>query len=179
MKIYTKTGDQGETGLFGGPRVAKDDIRVAAYGTVDELSSAIGVVQSQVSDEPTSKLLQFAQGDLFVIGAELATPNVENRTTSLSTGSIERLEDAIDRMESSLLPLKSFILPGGSTAAASAHMARSICRRAERCIVTLRREIELSEHVLPFLNRLSDTLFVVARYQNHLAGVRDIAWNPN
>jgi len=180
MKIYTKTGDQGETGLFGGPRVAKDDPRVAAYGTVDELSSTIGVAAAYVSDEPTTSLLQKVQSDLFIIGAELASPNEAKRNTDvISLASITFLEQAIDRMENALAPLANFILPGGCPPAAHLHFGRSVCRRTERHIVTLGRSVELSDQVLPYFNRLSDLLFVAARYQNHLTGTEDVPWMPD
>ena len=180
MKIYTKTGDQGETGLFAGPRVPKDDPRVAAYGTVDELSSAVGIAAAYAADEWTKVLLQKVQSDLFTIGAELATPDPSKRTADvISAASITRLENAIDRMEANLSPLQNFILPGGCPSASHVHLARSTCRRAERQIVTLARNIELSENVLAYFNRLSDMLFVLARYQNHLNGIIDTPWLPN
>ena len=180
MKIYTKTGDQGETGLFAGPRVPKDDPRVGAYGTVDELSSAVGIAAAYAADEWTRVLLQKVQSDLFTIGAELATPDPSKRNADVvSEASITRLENAIDRIEENLSPLQNFILPGGCPSASHVHLARSICRRAERQIVTLARNIELSENVLAYFNRLSDMLFVLARYQNHLNGVIDTPWLPN
>ena len=180
MKIYTKTGDQGETGLFAGPRVPKDDSRVAAYGTVDELSSAVGIAAAYASDDWTKVLLQNVQSDLFTIGAELATPDPSKRNAdAIPEASVTRLENAIDRMEENLSPLQNFILPGGCPSASHVHLARSTCRRAERQIVTLARNIELSENVLAYFNRLSDMLFVLARYQNHLNGVIDTPWLPN
>ncbi len=178
MKIYTKTGDDGETGLFGGPRVFKDDPRVDAYGTVDELSSAIGIAKSYASDVPTTELLHEIQNELFSVGAELATPEVAKRKSAVSASSVTRLEQSIDRMEEDLAPLEHFVLPGGCPAAAHVHLARAICRRAERRIVKLGRDAELTDNVLPFFNRLSDALFVLARYQNHLAGVDDTTWQP-
>jgi cob(I)alamin adenosyltransferase len=179
MKIYTKTGDLGETGLFAGPRVAKDDARVESYGTVDELSSAIGVADAYTNDAESKSLLQQIQDDLFTVGAELATPDARKRNVAvLGRETVRLLELAIDRMELHLRPLENFILPGGSPAAAHVHLARSICRRAERRIVSLNRNVELSENVIPYFNRLSDFLFVLARYQNQVAGIDDKVWQP-
>lgn len=179
MRIYTKTGDLGETGLFAGPRVPKDDARVETYGTVDELSSALGVADSHVSDSPTKIAIEQIQNDLFTVGAELATPAAKKgNVVLLGSDSVLQLEQEIDRMELSLPTLENFILPGGCVAASHIHLARSICRRAERRIVSLHRTNELSDQVIPYFNRLSDFLFVLARYQNQLAGIEDRAWIP-
>ncbi|MCA9213821.1 MAG: cob(I)yrinic acid a,c-diamide adenosyltransferase [Planctomycetales bacterium] len=177
MKIYTKTGDSGETGLFAGPRVRKDDPRVEAYGTVDELSSAIGVAESHMLDGDSKQLLCSIQSDLFSIGSELATPTRDKLSMApISVDRVVALEVAIDKMEESLPPLKTFILPGGSSAAAHVHLARAVCRRAERLIVGLARDAQISDQILPYFNRLSDCLFVMARFQNQLAGTADVEW---
>jgi cob(I)alamin adenosyltransferase len=179
MKIYTRTGDKGSTGLFGGPRVSKDDERIEAYGTVDELNAAIGVARvSGVSSEIDEQLTQI-QHELFAIGAELATPDpVQHGTRVLGEPHIRRLEQWIDGHEASLAPLKTFILPAGTPAACSLHLARGICRRAERRVVTLCRHSEgaVSEDLGVYLNRLSDLLFVLSRAVNHQSGAEDVAW---
>lgn len=179
LKIYTKTGDDGTTGLFGGERVRKDSIRIEAYGTVDELNSAIGIACTAAPEE-LSELFRELQVSLFVLGADLATPLEQKVTYSIpriEKSDVERLERLIDEHESSLPPLKNFILPGGSECASHLHLARTICRRAERLLVTLRDEDTIGEHDLIFLNRLSDLLFVLARRANQLAGVDDVEWN--
>ncbi len=179
MKIYTRTGDAGETGLFGGARVGKDDLRVEAYGTVDELNSCLGVVRALcVSVETDQSLLQI-QSDLFTLGAELAcAPGKEQklRLTLLGEADILRLEGWIDRSEAVLEPLKNFVLPGGSSSAAELHRARTVCRRAERRTLTASRSSPVRPEVVIYLNRLSDLLFVLARHENHVAGLSDIPW---
>lgn len=180
LKIYTKTGDDGTTGLFGGERVRKDSARIEAYGTVDELNSAVGVARSEDAPQELSDLLREMQVGLFVLGADLATPLDQKITYNIpriERSDVERLERLIDEHESHLSPLKNFILPGGSECAAHLHMARTICRRAERLLVTLRDEDAIGEHDLIFLNRLSDLLFVLARRANKLAGVEDVEWD--
>lgn len=180
MKIYTKTGDSGETGLYRGGRVAKDALRIASYGTVDELSSQLGWVRTLNLDLESDSLLNRIQNDLFVIGADLATPEEavkpRDNIMRLAQDAESFLEQAIDRMEEVLEPQKSFILPGGTPSAAAIHVARTVCRRAERRVVTLARVETVSPQVLIYLNRLSDFLFVLARYENHLAGVADVPW---
>ena len=181
MKIYTKTGDKGETGLFGGARVFKDDARVRAYGDVDELNSVLGILRTQLVDrDDVDGLLAQIQSQLFDLGAELAT--APGRDTSamplLGAADVEALEHAIDTHEIGLPPLKNFILPGGSPAAATAHLARTVCRRAERGVVTLRRDSPVRDEPMWFLNRLSDLLFVLARSINHKAGITDVPWTP-
>lgn len=181
MKIYTKTGDDGTTGLFGGGRVNKDDPRVEAYGTVDELNSVIGLVQSASPPEELRSLLWNVQEDLFVVGAELATLSGKESKLPmrLVDGSdVHRLEEAIDRMEASLPALANFILPGGSPAGASLHHARTVCRRAERAALTASRRTEIRPELLVYLNRLSDFLFVAARRVNQLAQVPETPWAP-
>jgi cob(I)alamin adenosyltransferase len=182
LKIYTKTGDNGETGLFGGPRVPKDDIRIEAYGTVDELNAFLGAARIEPLPAEVDAVLVRVQNCLFTIGAELATPNpVRQATSPIGDPAIEELERAIDQMEQSLPPLKEFILPGGGPAAAALHIARSVCRRAERRVVTLWRSpgATVSEAAVRYLNRLSDYLFVAARYCNHTAGLADVPWRKD
>jgi cob(I)alamin adenosyltransferase len=182
MKIYTKTGDSGETGLFAGPRVRKDDPRIEAYGTVDELNAVLGLARCQNLPQEIDSLTARIQHTLFDLGAELATPDPASRGTDLiSTAHIEALEAEIDKYDTGLPPLKTFILPGGVSGAALLHLARTVCRRAERHVVTLgQREKEgLSPHVLTYLNRLSDLLFVLARAVNHAAGHGDIQWQKS
>ncbi len=178
MKIYTKTGDKGETGLFGGERVPKDALRLDAYGTVDELNSVIGIVQAMLPLSKLTPMLTRIQNDLFIVGADLATPasktgmHIERVDLSQS----DALEGYIDALEAALTPLKTFILPGGTTAAAQLHCARTVCRRAERQIVHLSHTEPVGEALLVYVNRLSDFLFVAARYANHEAGGAEIPW---
>lgn len=169
MKIYTRTGDSGETSLFGGNRVPKSDLRIEAYGTVDELNSFIGVARASWQSSPLDADLARIQSDLFDLGARLAAPG-SDRFPGVAPSRIADLEGAIDRMEADLPPLKNFILPGGSVAAAHLHVARTVCRRAERLLV------ELGEDVA-YLNRLADYLFVAARASNRAQGVDDVPWN--
>jgi cob(I)alamin adenosyltransferase len=183
MKIYTKTGDDGQTGLFGGGRVAKDDARIEAYGTVDELNAAIGVARAARVPGDIDNVLAAVQNDLFVAGAELATPTealdkLDQRSNRLGEPHSARLEAAIDRFEEALTPLREFILPGGDPAGAALHLARTICRRAERRVVTFRRQNAeaVSDALIVYLNRLSDLLFVLARAASATAGVSDVAW---
>jgi cob(I)alamin adenosyltransferase len=176
-RIYTKTGDDGDTGLFGGRRVAKDDVRVETYGTVDELNATIGLALA-FGDMPE---LVTIQSLLFELGAELATPpeREKRRSMGVSEADVTWLERAIDTAEAQLPELKSFILPGGTQLAAALHVARNVCRRAERLCVRLRREDPLTSVLtVVFLNRLSDLLFVYARLANHQAGRGDVAWRP-
>ena len=180
MKIYTKQGDSGTTGLYGGVRVSKDDLRIQTYGTVDELNATLGIVLAQTSLDPGLKTrLSRIQSELFHLGAELATPRGGRLTSRLlDSTEISALEKEIDQMEASLPPLKSFILPGGTPESAHLHLTRTVCRRAEREMVTLHRQDPLRAEALTYLNRLSDYLFVCARYANLKAGVSDIPWNP-
>lgn len=182
MKIYTKTGDAGETGLWGGLRVPKDSARVAAYGTVDECNAALGVARAvlSVAAGPEGELaatLARVQDQLFVVGADLATPGEAANIPRVGPDEVGFLERTIDALEAELEPLKQFILPGGSLAAAHLHLARTICRRAERAVVGLARMEPVGEHVGVYLNRLSDCLFVLARAANARAGVADVPWN--
>ncbi len=182
-KIYTKTGDAGETGLGDGSRVAKDHPRVAAYGSVDELNAVIGLLLACGAglDANTVALLKDTQNDLFDVGADLCKPqtSAEKPGSSLRLQPLhaQRLEEAIDRYNAPLQPLKSFILPGGSLAAAWCHLGRTVCRRAERDVVTLAREETVNPHVIIYLNRLSDLLFVLARACNN-QGQDDVLWEP-
>ncbi|MDP9361952.1 MAG: cob(I)yrinic acid a,c-diamide adenosyltransferase [Acidobacteriota bacterium] len=175
MKIYTKTGDGGETSLFGGARVRKNDSRIEAYGTVDELNSFIGVARAAWPSSSFDGLFHTIQSDLFDIGAHLASPGT-SRFAGPDAARVEALEQAIDAMESELAPLKLFILPGGSLAAAQLHVARTVCRRAERLVVALRDDDDATKASITYLNRLSDFLFVAARYANHKHGVADVPW---
>lgn len=179
MKIYTKTGDRGDTGLFGGARVSKANPRVEAYGEVDELNSVLGLVLSEPFDEAISALLTSVQSRLFDLGAELATApdsKVSLGIPLLGEADVEALEQAIDRAESELAPLKTFVLPGGSRAAAYLHLARTVCRRAERRMVALASDESVRPEALRYVNRLSDALFVFARLANHRAAIADVPW---
>ncbi|MGA7613647.1 MAG: cob(I)yrinic acid a,c-diamide adenosyltransferase [Thermoanaerobaculia bacterium] len=176
MKIYTKGGDRGETSLIGGGRVSKSDPRIDAYGTVDELNSMIGVARASWDGAPLDGELQKIQSDLFDVGAHLAATASREKFPGPDEERIAALEESIDRMEAELEPLKNFILPGGSLTAAYLHLARTVCRRAERLVVALGEEAAVSPSTLVYLNRLSDLLFVAARYANRLAGVRDVLW---
>lgn len=177
MKIYTKTGDAGQTGLFGGLRVAKDALRVHAYGTADECNAAIGVARAAGGlDAELDAMLAQVQNQLFVVGADLATPEESPNIPRVGAEEIAQLEQWIDGLEATLEPLRQFILPGGTPAAAQLHMARTTCRRAERWAVSLLHEEPISPHVLSYLNRLSDFLFVAARAANARAGATDVPW---
>jgi cob(I)alamin adenosyltransferase len=182
MKIYTKTGDAGDTGLFGGPRVSKDDRRVEAYGAVDELNAALGVARARGGDLELVRLVAEAQDRLFTIGAELATPpgaRAQAAVPAIAPAWIAALEAAIDRFDAELPPLRHFVLPGGSALAADLHLARAVCRRAERRVVALHHAEPVRPELLAYLNRLSDFLFVAARVANHRAGLPEIAWDPH
>jgi cob(I)alamin adenosyltransferase len=179
MKIYTKTGDAGETGLFAGARVRKDDVRIEAYGTVDELNAVIGLARAEALPAEIDQTLERVQSELFSVGAELATPEPEKHGTALvGDTQIALLERAIDSLETGLPPLKHFILPGGSRGAAALHVARGVCRRAERRVVTLAHSpgAEISPRIVRYLNRLGDYLFVAARFANWEAKALEIQW---
>lgn len=181
MKIYTRTGDEGETGLFGGGRVPKDDPRVSAYGDVDELNSALGVARATTPAELFDAELEAIQRDLFSIGGHLATPDPEKvraalEKASLSADRIAEFERAMDAAEASLPPLRAFILPAGAPKAAALHLARTVCRRAERSVVSLARTTVVPELFLVYLNRLSDYLFTLARMANQSTGRGDVTW---
>jgi cob(I)alamin adenosyltransferase len=178
MKIYTKTGDQGETGLFAGGRVGKDDPRVEAYGSVDELNAVIGLVRTQLRAAEVDAALHRIESELFSLGADLATPLDSGSawTVRMDEPLIQRLEQEIDRFDEELEPLKHFILPGGSPAGATLHFARTVCRRAERRAVALARSEQINDATIRDLNRLSDWLFVAARLVNRRAGQAEEPW---
>ena len=180
MKIYTKTGDKGETGLFGGKRVQKSSIRISAYGTVDELNAALGLSICYVQNQKVKSVLQRLQHQLFVVGADLATPlETESKNLSIPRVSAEEItesEAAIDLFEKELEPLQYFVLPGGSKAAAQLHVARTICRRAEREVVLLAQQEEINPNIVILLNRISDLLFVLSRIENKTSGIPDQKW---
>ncbi|MEX0681530.1 MAG: cob(I)yrinic acid a,c-diamide adenosyltransferase [Balneolales bacterium] len=177
MKIYTKSGDKGNTSLFGGQRVPKYHYRIDAYGTVDELNSVLGIVRACGSDPKIDTILERIQNELFILGSDLATPHEKNvRIERIGQQHIRPLEDDIDLLEQSLIPLKTFILPGGSHVTSHLHHARTVCRRTERICVYCHQNEKLSEDLLVYLNRLSDLLFVMARYQNAVNKVEDIPW---
>lgn len=181
-KIYTRTGDEGMTGMLGPRRVFKDNARIDAYGTVDELNASLGVVRAEGLDAELDGYLKIVQEDLFVLGSALADPDPKGPFFhAISTTHVSRLERAIDNMQNELKPLTTFILPGGSRAASHSHLARTICRRAERDVVSLSHvEHEPVDPVaIIYLNRLSDFLFVLARLVNHRAGIADVPWRPN
>lgn len=173
-KIYTRTGDDGTTGLGDGTRVSKDSLRVEAYGTVDELNSVLGMALT--ADLPTAvrEALATIQHELFDIGGELCIPGTE----AIREVQVERLEQTLDYLNASLAPLKDFVLPGGNESGARLHFARTVCRRAERVAVRLARDESVNPATLKYLNRLSDLLFVIARYVNISAGVPEILWRP-
>ncbi|HEX6628483.1 MAG TPA: cob(I)yrinic acid a,c-diamide adenosyltransferase [Gemmatimonadaceae bacterium] len=181
MKIYTKTGDAGDTGLFGGGRVPKDDSRVEAYGDVDELNAVIGMARAIEPLPRIDEVLVPMQRDLFSIGALLATPNLEKMHSHLAKANIDdrrirELEQLIDDCDRDLEPLRAFIIPGGSRKGATLHVARTVCRRAERRVVHLQHEVEIPELVVVYLNRLSDLLFTLARLANVLTGAGEVTW---
>lgn len=181
MKIYTRKGDGGETGLIGGTRVPKDHVRIEAYGTIDEANSSIGVLRDQDGvDEANNARLVEIQEELFTIGSHLANDPEKSQMQlpDLNPELIEKLESWMDEMNDNLPPMTNFILPGGQIAASHCHMARCICRRAERATITLSRSSEIENGIVSFLNRLSDYLFVLARYLSHeLKGI-ETPWKP-
>jgi cob(I)alamin adenosyltransferase len=182
VKIYTKTGDGGDTGLFGGPRVRKNDPRVEAYGDVDELNAAVGVARALVEYPELDAELARIQAELFCVGAELATPHgakARSAVPPVDPAWTVRLERAMDAWETELPPLTRFVLPGGTRTAAALHVARTVCRRAERRAVALAAEVEVDPQVLTYLNRLSDLLFVAARLANHRARRDEPTWDPS
>ena len=179
MKIYTKTGDAGTTSLIGGTKVLKSHLRIEAYGTVDELNSYIGLCKDLLTDEQGKKILLEIQDRLFTIGSALACDPIKEpkmRIPDLKETDIELLEKEIDRMDEIILPMKNFILPGGHTTLSHLHIARCVCRRAERCCVRL--ELDVAPIIIKYLNRLSDYLFVLSRYSGHQLNVEEIPWKP-
>lgn len=181
MKIYTRTGDDGTTGLIGGSRVKKHNIRLESYGTIDELNSYIGVIRSMQSDQHTDQVLEIIQNKLFVIGANLATDesiSLIKKQLPCKKTDIELLEKEMDLMNTELPELRNFILPGGSQAASFCHVARTVCRRAERKIVELSEKAEVDANLIKFVNRLSDYLFVLSRKINLDQETPEILWSP-
>ena len=177
MKLYTRTGDGGETSLIGGARVTKHHLRVRAYGDVDETNAAIGLAVASCGDAAMGAILREVQSTLFTLGAELANPGDRVPTPAIASAHIERQERWIDDASGQVSPLEGFALPGGSETAARLHVARTVCRRAERTVVELAQTERVAKLVLVYLNRLSDLLFALARLANHRQGVADIPWD--
>jgi cob(I)alamin adenosyltransferase len=178
MKIYTKTGDKGETSLFGGERVWKNNERIESYGTVDELNSVIGLAVSEIHDSEILNALKDIQNELFTLGADLATPfdAKNNNVPRVTDELVNKAEETIDLFNCKIPELRSFILPGGTKGAALLHFARTVCRRAERKVLTLRNHEDIGNKILVYLNRISDLLFVLARYENYVNGTPDTKW---
>ncbi len=180
MKIYTKSGDKGFTGLIGGKRVSKSHIRIEAYGSIDEINSVTGICRSFSSDSNIQKELERIQNHLFIIGSELATPEVRLMEKfgldKIDKDSIQYLEDLIDKLTLELPELKNFILPGGSKSSAYFHLARTVCRRAERAVIRLKKYVEIRNEIVIYLNRLSDLFFVISRYENKVNNIPDVIW---
>jgi cob(I)alamin adenosyltransferase len=182
-RIYTRSGDSGETGLFDGERVNKDDLRVEAYGSTDELNSVLGLSRAHCSDPDLTQLIDIVQHDLFCVGADLATPEISGTSAKRAIARVTpryaaRLEKEIDRLQEELPPLSQFILPGGSPLAGFLHLARTVCRRAERRCSSLAGVQTINPEIMRYLNRLSDLLFVMARIANHREGIQDVPWHP-
>lgn len=180
MKLYTKTGDKGKTGLFGGQRVPKNDLRIETYGTVDELNSILGIVRFHTKDKDLLDLYQTLQNTLFNLGSDLATPfgsKFEDKVKRIDSSHIDLLEKKIDEFQAASPEFRNFILPGGSAAASYLHLARTVCRRAERRCVSLMEIEDIGEFAQKYLNRLSDFFFICARYANVVDGYEDIEWS--
>jgi len=179
-KIYTKTGDKGQTSLFGGARLSKDDIRIEAYGTVDELNATVGYLYEVVSVKEVREVLFVIQNKLFNIGSVLAMdPSKDFELPGVSKADVTFLEHEIDQMQTTLPELKQFVLPSGHLSGACAHMARTVCRRAERRVVSLSASADVDLNILTYLNRLSDYLFILARYLVYQNGAQEVKWDPN
>jgi len=182
MKIYTKTGDKGETGLFGGERVSKDSVRISAYGTIDELNSFIGYTITEINDTGVKENLSMIQNYLFTIGSDLATPETEKnaklKIQRTPESFYKEIEKMIDKYDAQLEELRNFILPGGSKSSALLHICRTVCRRAEREVVALKKTVTIGDNIVIFLNRLSDLFFVLSRFENKVSNHPDIIWNP-
>ena len=182
MKIYTKTGDKGETGLFGGDRISKDSPRISAYGTIDELNAFIGYTITEIKDKSVKQNLIAIQNYLFTIGSDLATPETEKNTKlniqRTPESFYKEIEKLIDHWDAQLQELKNFILPGGSKSASLLHICRTVCRRAEREVVALKRSVTIGDNIVIFLNRLSDLFFVLSRFENKVSNHPDTIWNP-
>ncbi|MFH5831574.1 cob(I)yrinic acid a,c-diamide adenosyltransferase [Halalkalibaculum sp. DA3122] len=180
MKIYTKQGDQGDTSLYGGDRVSKSSLRIEAYGTVDELNAWVGLALSARLSEKGTEVMTNIQEHLFILGADLATPpSAKPRIERLDERHLQYLETMIDEMQNELPALKNFVRPGGAKGGAHLHVARTICRRAERSVVRCSEQEAVSDFTIKYLNRLSDLLFVAARYENQQAGIPEIPWKPD
>lgn len=181
MKIYTKTGDKGTTSLFGGRRISKDDLRIEAYGTIDELNSSLGLLTNFTSQESINDQLVDIQSYLFVLGSNLAADPENNtiKVPAVEEAKVKLLETWIDHMELELKPLQYFILPGGNKSSCQAHICRTICRRAERRVVSLAQIESVNLELIIYLNRLSDYLFVLARFLNHMEGKHEVYWKPS
>jgi len=181
MKIYTKTGDKGETGLFGGERVTKDSLRISAYGTIDELNAFIGYTITEIQDATVKEKLLTVQNYLFTVGSDLATPDTpKNEKLNIQRtpdSFYKEIEKTIDHYEAQLEELRNFILPGGVKSSAMLHVCRTICRRAEREIVALKKTVTIGDNILIFLNRLSDLFFVLSRFENKVSNHPDTIWN--
>jgi cob(I)alamin adenosyltransferase len=182
-RIYTKAGDQGQTHLAGGQRVAKDSLRIDCYGTIDELNAFVGMAGVSCGDSlpELAAILRRVQHELFNLGSILATrpEDVHPKQARITSAEIEKLEEEIDRMNASLAPLRSFVLPGGSRLNTELHVCRTICRRGERIAVSLARKEEIPPEVIQYLNRLSDAFFVWSRWANHVLGLPEVLWEPN
>ena len=178
MKIYTKTGDDGNTGLQGDFRIAKSHPRILAYGTVDEANAMIGVVLSNVLDDDVREVLNTIQNDLFLLGSDLSNQNLNDLKNRISIDMVEKIESSIDKFELELPPITNFILPGGDTAAAQIHQVRTIVRRAETLVVKLSDKDEINSNCIKYLNRLSDLMFVMGRLINKRNDIEDIIWKP-
>lgn len=181
MKIYTKTGDKGQTSLIGGTRVAKHHIRIEAYGTVDELNSWMGVIRDSVSDDAVKKLVIDIQDKLFTIGSHLASDPEKSRMKlpEITDAHVTVMETAIDEIDKAVPPMKNFVLPGGHLSVSHCHVARCVCRRAERCIIHLSETAPVEEVIIRYINRLSDYLFMLSRKLTHDLGAEEIPWLPN
>ena len=178
MKIYTKTGDDGNTGLQGDFRIAKSHPRILAYGTVDEANAMIGVVLSNVLDDDVREVLNTIQNELFLLGSDLSNQNLNDLKNRITLDMVEKLEKIIDKFELELPPITNFILPGGNVAAAQIHQVRTIVRRAETLVVQLSDKDEINSNCIKYLNRLSDLMFVMGRLINKRNGIEDIIWKP-
>lgn len=176
MKIYTKTGDDGTTGLQGNKRISKADSRIIAYGTVDEANASLGLILTNNLDKDVKDILTQIQNDLFVVGSDLSNPDLKEKGNRVTSEMIEKIECAIDKFEMELTPLTNFILPGGDIAAAQCHFSRTIVRRAETYLVALNEKEEVNNYCIKYLNRLSDLLFVLGRIINKRKGKNDIVW---
>ena len=178
MKIYTKTGDDGKTGLQGGKRISKSNIRITAYGSIDEVNSVLGIILSHGVDDDVQEILSEIQNELFFLGSDLSNPDLSDQKNRVSLEMVENLEKNIDKFEDTLPPLTNFILPGGTHLAALTHFARTVTRRAETLLVQLSEIEEINPNCLLYLNRLSDLFFVLSRELNKRENFEDIVWNP-